>query len=140
MNLGKKKVFSKLYDNLYGENSCITELIWKDFTYKNKKLYLEHTLFKDIPGLIIFYAPWCKSCQSLSENIIEIAYLKQNTFRIGSVNVENIEDGNDILSSKAGIEHYPTLKIIQSDGSLRDYKGSIQMDNILFYINSMIDE
>jgi len=140
MNLEKKKEYSKMYDNIYDENSCVTELTMRDFIYKDKKLYLRHKVFEGLPSLIVFYAPWCKSCQHLSDSIIEIAYLKQNTFRIGSVNAENIENGNDILCSHAKIKHYPTLKIVQSDGSLEDYKGTIHMDNILFYINTMIDE
>jgi thiol-disulfide isomerase/thioredoxin len=143
MDLRKKKIFSKLYDNMYDDNSCVLELTLHDFTYKQKKrnktLCVHHPYMKDIPGMIIFYAPWCKSCQSFSDEIIEIAYSKQNTFHIASVNVENIEHGNDILSSYAKIKYYPTLKMVQPDGSLTDYKGSKNIDNILYYINSIID-
>jgi len=143
MDLIKKKDYDKVYDtlykNIYDENSCVMELTLKDFKYMNNKLYVFNKYFT-IPGMILFYAPWCKTCKNLSDGIIEIAYSKINTFHIGSVNVENIEMRNDVLSSLAKVKYYPTIKMIQKDGSLKDYDGKLTIDNLLFYINSIIEQ
>ena len=134
--INKKNIFK----NIYGENKGIIELTLKDFIFKKKmnKLLINNDYFEEKKGFVIFYAPWCKHCIKLSDLLIEIALSNVNLFYFGSVNVENIEEGNDYLSIYADIKKLPTIKYIELDGSLKDYSFKYNADNLIFYINSKI--
>jgi len=127
-----------LYNNIFGEEKGILELTLKDFIYKDNKLYINNSYFYQNKGLIIFYSPLCKHCNKLSETLINIALSYLNLFGIGSVNTENIEDGNDYLSVYAKITDVPTIKYINEKGIIVDYPHSYNADNFLFYINMNI--
>ena len=127
-----------LYKNIYGNDKYIPELKYKDFIYKNKKLYINNEYFSSNKGFIIFYAPWCSHCVKMSQLFIDLAYSNINLFNIGAVNCENIEEDNDKIAIYANIKYFPTLKIIDSDGSLKDYPYEYNADNLIYYINTNI--
>ena len=127
-----------LYKDIYGNDKYIPELKYNDFIYKNKILYINNEYFSSKKGIIIFYAPWCSHCIKISELFIDLAYSNINLFSIGAVNSENIEEGNDKLSIYANIKYFPTLKIIDDDGSLKDYPYEYNADNLIYYINTHI--
>jgi len=126
---------NSLYNNIYGEDKGILELTLKDFNYKDKKLYINNEYFSRNKGLIVFYSPLCKHCNKISELLITIALSHLNIFSIGSVNSENINEGNDYLCSYANITKFPTIKYITDDGVLLDYPHSYNIDNFIYYIN-----
>jgi thiol-disulfide isomerase/thioredoxin len=138
--LKNKNNETDIYSNIYGEDKSVIELILKDFIYdkKNKKLYINNDYFNENKGIIIFYAPWCKHCVKLSNLIIDLAISNLNIFWFGAVNLENVEDGNDYLAIYANISKLPTIKIINSDKSLENYKFDYNIDNLIFYINTNI--
>ena len=140
MQLNKKNNNKRniLYKNIYGIEKEVPELKLSDFIYKNKKLYINSDHFSDRKGFIIFYAPWCKFCNQLSDLYIELALSNVNLFNFGAVNSENIEDGNDYLCAYANIKQLPTIKYINEDGSLEDYKHKYTADNLIYYINTNI--
>ena len=134
-NLNKK---NSLYNNFFGEEKGILELNLKDFIYKDKKLFINNPYFERNKGLIIFYSPFCKYCKKISDLLIKIALSHLNLFSIGSVNSENIEDGNDYVCSYANIQKFPTLKYISEEGIILDYPYDYNMDNLIYYINMNI--
>jgi len=127
-----------IFKNIYSLDKGIMELTLKDFLKKKKQLFINNDYFSEKKGFIVFYAPWCKHCLKLSDLLIELALSNINLFNFGAVNIENIEDGNDYLAVYANIKKLPTIKYINSDGTLSDYSFKYDLDNLIFYINSKI--
>jgi thiol-disulfide isomerase/thioredoxin len=121
--------------DIFSMEKGIIELTLKDFENNNNKLYIKNKYFKNKKGFIIFYAPWCKHCNKLSNVFIELALLNIHLFPFGSVNSENIEMGNDLVCSYENIQSFPTIKYIDTNGSLIDYKYEYTFDNLLYFIN-----
>ena len=139
MDINKKNNSKNyLYKDLYGLDKSIIELKLKDFIYKNNKLYINNDYFTENKGFIIFYTPWCKYCKKLSELLIDLALSNINIFNFGSVNLEDIENGNDYLGIYANITNIPTLKYISNDGELINYNYEYNSDNLIYYINTNI--
>jgi len=99
-------------------------------------LYINNIIFENNKGLIIFYAPWCKSCKKNSELMTELALANINLFNFGSVNYENLEDKNDILCNYADIKKFPTIKYIGKNGELIDYQYEYTIDNLIYFVNT----
>ncbi len=142
--LNKNNIKSKtknLYEDMYGENTGIIELKYKDFTYnkKNNSLKCNHPLFKDIKkGIIIFYAPWCPHCVDMYDDIIELSINYMNIFPIAVVNIEDLKNKNDLLTSYAYVSKYPTMKVLNKNLILENYNNDLSKDNITYYINMNI--
>jgi len=137
MNINKKNIKNNnsFYKDIYGEEKGIIELKLDDFNYKDKKLYIKNSYFNDKKGLIIFYAPWCSHCKKISNLLIDLALLNINIFNFGSINAENIKDGNDKICTYENITKFPTIKYINTDGTLLDYQYEYTLDNLLYFIN-----
>ena len=129
---------SKMYEDMYDENSGVTELKLKDFKYnsKDKTLVCIHPLFTSLKrGIIIFYAPWCPHCNEMYDDIIELSLNYTNIFPIGVVNIEDIKNKNDELTVYANVTKYPTMKVLNKLMFLGDYNNDITKDNIVYYMN-----
>ena len=61
--------------------------------------------------------------------------MNKEVFPCGAVNAEDVKHGNDFLCNYADISKYPTLKFIEKDGSLSDYKDDYKTDNLIYFIN-----
>jgi len=131
----KNKNNNSYYKDIYGIEKGIIELKLKDFDYINNKLHINNNYFSDKKGFIIFYAPWCKHCKKISTLLIDLALLNINIFNFGAINSENISDGNDKVCVYENIIKYPTIKYINNDGTLSDYKYNYTLDNLLYFIN-----
>ena len=128
---------NNIFKNIYGEEKGIIELTLSDFIYKNKKLYINNNFFNK-KGFIIFYAPWCKHCNNISNLMLELADININIFPFGAVNSENIKDGNDYLCNYANILGFPTIFYINNDNLLLKYEYDYTSDNLIYFINTNI--
>ncbi len=127
-----------MYDDMYGQNTGIIELKYKDFTYnkKNNSLKCNHPVFKNVnKGIIIFYAPWCNHCVNMYDDIIELSINYMNVFPIAVVNIEDLKNKNDLLTSYAQVTKYPTMKVLNKFLIIENYNNDLTKDNITYYIN-----
>ena len=95
----------------------------------------EHCLNRQNKGFIIFYTPWCKYCKKTSDMFIDLALSNVNIFNFGSVNLEDVKNGNDYLSIYGNINKVPTLKYIDENGVLINYDFEYNNDNLIYFIN-----
>lgn len=125
------------FKNIYGEETGIIELKYKDFqinksSIKIKNNFFDHNHYK---GFIIFYAPWCKHCVELSSEFMNLAQDNLYIFPIGAVNIEDTKNKNDKLAQKFKIEQIPTVKYIDSKGNIKDYPYDVSIENLRYFIN-----
>jgi thioredoxin-like negative regulator of GroEL len=127
-------------DNIFSLDSGVPELKNKHFIRKKNtvKKKTEITLSKKIRGnlrgLILFYTPWCRSCEEFKYKWSEVALLFKNRFFIGAFNVDNQEDSNDILRNELGITTYPTIKFLTKTGKIKMYGGTRNINEIVHFI------
>lgn len=129
---------NNIFKDIYGEEKGIIELKLSDFIYRDKKLYINNKYFNSKKGFIIFYAPWCKHCNKISNLLLDLANLNVGIFPFGSVNSENIKEGNDYLCNYANITGFPTIFYINEDNSLLKYENEYISDNLIYFINTNI--
>jgi thiol-disulfide isomerase/thioredoxin len=127
--------YNKLFRNLYGGDTGITDLVYKDFKYKNEKLYIEHPDFKGRKGIIVFYAAWCSHCNKLSQTLIDMQNEYLNKYVFGAINIENVKEKNDELAIHADVKFIPHILYINKDNSLSTYNHPINEENLLYFFN-----
>lgn len=133
-----KSKISAMYKDMYDDVSTIYELKYADFEIdeKTKSIKCIHPMFQHTQrGMIVFYAPWCKHCNQMYDDLVEISINYMNIFPIGVVNIEDIKNKNDHLSAHAKVMKYPTMKIVNRDLYLEDYNNDMSKDNIVYFIN-----
>ena len=142
MNIKKKNINNNInnnnnsfYKNIYSEEKGILELTLQDFDNIDNKLYIKNKYFDDKKGFIIFYAPWCKHCNEISDLLVDLALSNINIFNFGAVNSENINEGNYKVCIYENISKFPTIKYINDDGTLTNYENKYTIDNLLYFIN-----
>jgi thiol-disulfide isomerase/thioredoxin len=138
LNKNNIKNKNNFFQDIYGIEKGIMELKLKDFDYINNKLYINNKYFSDKKGYIIFYASWCKYSKKISNLLIDLALSNINIFNFGAVNSDNIKDGNDKLCIYENITKYPTIKYINSDGTLSNYNNEYTLDNLLYFIDTNV--
>lgn len=121
--------------DIYTKSTGVAELKGKDFKL-GKNVTINDKAFKNKPGLIMFYAPWCPHCKDRAEMWSELAIQFQYVFPITAVNVE--DKNNYELAKKLNIVAYPTVKYVTPKGNLRDYKHSLDKDELMYFISSKI--
>ena len=102
----------------YYDDSPVLELTDEDFDGEkiiSKKIVGSY-------GLLKCYAPWCGHCKSLKDDLIFLANgLKSENFKIASINSDNVATSKVCESLK--IQGFPTLFMINTDGTLKNYNG-----------------
>lgn len=121
-------------ENLFTIDSGVPELVNKQFTRKKNFVFLNKKVKGNFRGLILFYSPWCKSCDKFKYKWAELARLFKNRFFIGAVNVENQLMNNEQLRADLKITQYPTIKFVNKDGKITDYKGTKNPNDIIHFI------
>jgi thiol-disulfide isomerase/thioredoxin len=125
------------FKNIYGEETGIIELKYKDFQINKSSIKIKNNFFdpNNYKGLIIFYAPWCKHCVEISSEFINLAQDNLYIFPMGAVNIEDVKNKNDKLAQKFKIEQIPTVKYVDSKGIIKDYPYNISIENLRYFIN-----
>lgn len=122
------------FDDIYQDFSGVFELKFKDFNIINNKLYIMNNNFIN-KGLIVFYAPWCKHCNDMSDEYSELACTYLNKFPLGAVNCEDLPNKNDLLASYANVTKYPTIKKVGKNGLISNFDNNFIKNNIIYHIN-----
>ncbi len=132
---------SALYKDMYNDQPNIRELKYADFKIdkKSKSIQCIHPLFQNSRrGMIVFYAPWCKHCNDMYDELVELSINYANLFPVGVVNIEDIQHKNDELVVAAKVSRYPTIKMINRDLYMEDYNQEFSKDNMIYYIHMNI--
>lgn len=115
----------------YRNDSSVIELDKSDFTAENK---LINSQFHNKFGLLKVYADWCGHCKNMKQMLNFLATeLKEEDFMIGALNYGSYEKDNKPESLKPTINSFPTLLMINYDGSIEKLpnNNSNDMNNIL---------
>lgn len=123
-----------LYKNIYGENDEVSELKFKDFKIIKNEVFIKDEEFLDNKSFIIFYAPWCKHCNEMYDYISELSITNLYKFKIGSVNINDIKNKNNILSDTLNIRFMPSIYIIKNN-KLIPFEKNVTFENLFYYIN-----
>ena len=127
-------------EDFYGIPLGIREFKYKNFTINNKKkeVTIKDKYFGKKNGFLIFYSPFCVSCQDSIETWSSIAINNLNIFPIGAVNCQDLKNKNDLLIPLLKISYYPMIKFI-NNGKIEDLElDSYSEDDIIFFINNNI--
>ncbi len=123
-------------ENLYTKYSGVIELTSKDFIIENKRVIVTQKNFKNKYGLIVFYEPWCPHCKEMVEMWSDLAIQFLHKFPIGAVNCEKKD--NYPIRNKLKIQFYPTIKMVNKNGTLSDYIDSSNKDELIYHICTKI--
>jgi thiol-disulfide isomerase/thioredoxin len=119
--------------NLYNKHMGITELTTNDFNIQNNIITTTNTLFNNKQGFVIFYAPWCKYCRETVSLWSYIALSYSNIFVITAVNCDS--SVNIDINNKLNIRRrFPTIKYVDKNNKLHNYKGNITKDELIYFI------
>lgn len=107
----------------------IKELSDKDFSEKTIKQYKT-----EIPGIILFYAPWCGHCKNFAPIYKDLAYKLHGHMSFYAVNCHN--KNSQKIARLCEIEGYPTLKYISTKGKISKEQCKVyaDIDSMLQYI------
>jgi thiol-disulfide isomerase/thioredoxin len=132
------KKMRKMYHDLYGDHVGVKELKMRDFHYNSEKktLTILEPIYQELKrGIIIFYAPWCRHCNDIFDDVVELSVAYSNVFPIMVVNIEDLENHNDNLTRYAKVKKYPSVRIVNAKGIVEDVSLQLTKDSIHYYIN-----
>lgn len=87
-------------------------------------------------SMIKFYADWCRHCKKLHPIFEEAAEKFKDKDNIQFISI-NGDKGGKKLSYMFNIMGYPTMVLMQGDGSPVEYRGSRDADSIANFIQSL---
>lgn len=125
-----------------------------DLDQRSGKIYLKKAL--EQPGLVVFYADWCGHCHKLVDVkawqttgqekgvLFELEAMNGGRIPIFLVNVDEVSpmNGSQKVNTKLlqslGIDAYPSIWIVNSDGSLRkkEYEGKRDIQSLNTLVSS----
>ena len=101
------------------KNENIVRLTPNNFDPKTLKI--NHPNFKNKPGFVMFFAPWCGFCKQAKPVFSDLAnHVGGKDLAIGAFDCEKYSD----FSSKLGVSSYPTFKYIHDGKMAKEYKKS----------------
>ena len=118
-------------NDYYTDDLNVIELNKNDFSNDNK---LTNPNFNNKFGILKVYADWCGHCKNMKDMIKFLGKeLKQENFVIGALNYGTYDKDNKPDCLKDKIRSFPSLLMINYDGSIEPLPNntSNDMDNIL---------
>lgn len=128
---GCSKSHSKEYWIQYFDTSEVSVQKVENFSLSDSKNFYS-TLKQDKPGLLIFWSPECPHCENLfaymfnsdkwnvvneyTFTVVEDAQPEELTDYLRHIDIF-LDTENEVFD-KLGLEYYPTLLIVDSDGSI----------------------
>ena len=109
--------------NFFDGNINIKNLTPDDFSGKR----ITHSAFKNKPGFVIFYAPWCPYCADAKPEFISIAEKVNSGIAIGAVDCAKYPN----LAKNLGITAYPTFKYVLNGNIQSKMESTENMLNFL---------
>lgn len=91
---------------------------------------------EDLPGIVVFYAPWCKHCRDRVPLWNELATHFKKRIIVAVVNCE--DRYNQSLRWKLNIKKYPTVKYFKKDGILKPYLGDIDKNSLYNFVSDLL--
>lgn len=96
---------------------------------------LSNKAFQDRDGFIVYYSPKCPHCVKFAPTLKELANKVKRTLSIGTVNCDNVIQGNNILADLYNISYLPMIKYYNHlTGEFIDYTGGRQINELLTWL------
>ena len=125
-------------ENIYSNDSNVIEVIKKDFIISKNSIKIKENINNNLDGILICYAPWCSHCVLSSDLWIKLSELFKSKFNFFSLNTYNFNNKNQDLIKDLNISVYPTYKLIDKNGIIKDYNHGKKEDDFIQHIMTMI--
>lgn len=83
-------------------------------------------------GAVVFYAPWCGHCKTMSADWKKFAHQAPQGFKVAALDCE----AYPAVAQEFGVNAYPTIFMIDSQGNLVRYKGERDLRSLVTWANS----
>lgn len=122
--------------DLYAGNSTVIELNYTDHSKltNSNKLTINHPKFRNTHGFIMFYAPWCGHCKTSVGMWNKLANLLEGVLTVGAVNSDNTIGKNNLFIEQVGVQGFPTIKFVDTNGFILDYTGNRTIESLLDFV------
>lgn len=101
----------------------------KEVTLTKENFKIE-VLESEKPVLVDFWATWCGPCQEMLPIVAEIAEERQETLKVGKVNV----DDDEFLARAFNVSSIPTFIYFEKGEAVRSIIGSMPKEDLIKFI------
>lgn len=107
------------------------------FSFNDQVLRLKNKT--GMAGFLLIYADWCGYCKKFKPDYIKLDYQlneKKFSFPLFAIDDKAINSARK-LGPALNFKGFPTIKVVNKDGSLADYKGERSATAMAEYIKSL---
>jgi len=94
-----------------------------------KELYELLGAAGDLPVIVNFFAPWCRTCMALRPKYINLARMYGNRVVCVEMSVSNA-DVKEVIKDRMGVNHIPTCQVWNNKELVDQYVAGTSIDTV----------